>query len=503
MKKIVFSAVWIFLLATIFAEEPQQLTVIFTNDTHGMAWSFDDLNEKGVGGISGAKTIIDNIKNDVLMQGGAVLVVSSGNITMGDPRSNVCLNKPLIKAMNLVGYDAMSIGNHEFDFGLEAFEEMRGEAAFPFLSSNIYLSGNKKNFATPFIEKDFSNGLKVALVGITAKETETISKSGLDGKITLSEPVALLNKIVPELKKKNNIVILLSSLGLYDSDDSFDGYAGDRKVAKNVSGIDLIIGSRTKIHLEKAVMENGVPIVQTEGYGKWIGRYDFYIQNGKIIQESYRLYPVKAKNENQAVLKMLNDFKCDFPKKVIGEAFINFDGDKRIVRFGESPIGNIIADIIRDRTKTDISFINSGSVRKGISKGLLTEKDIFSVFPFMDTVIVGKIKGSELRAVLSKFAETRAGSGGFLQVSGMKIEIEKGTLKKVMVGTSLLDEKAEYTFATNSFLSGGGDGYNMLKKLKNKRDTGYSVPSIIVEFIKMEKILNKPEPGRIIIKQAQ
>ena len=441
MKK--FFAV-VFCLAffmTIFAEDNKDrlLTVIFTNDSHGMAWKFDEPDNPGIGGLAAQKTLVDDIRAEVQGKGGNLLVLNAGDITLGDPRSNICENMPMIEGMNLIGYDAMTIGNHEFDFGFEAFKRMQEKAKFPFLSANMYKEGGTESVGKDYIEKKFDDGLTVAVLGLTTRETESISGQGLKGNLTMSDPIVTAKTQVPILKKKNDVVIVLSHLGFYDTDKSFDGYEGDNFLAKTVPGIDLIIGGHTQRQLESPVKINDTHIVQTEGLGKWVGRIDFYFQGKKIVKTEYKLYPInlkvkKGKNyefagkeikENKAMVDMLNGFKCEFSTKQIGKIDRNLEGGNT-AREKEVELGDIITDIMREKTGAEIAFINSGSIRQGLKKGAVTEKDIYSIFPFNDTVYTAELTGAEIQEVLDFFAEKGTGVAGFLQVSGIEMKIFKG-----------------------------------------------------------------------------
>ncbi len=509
---VLFSVVAPLLLS---AEDPRLVTVIFTNDTHGMAWAFDEPDNPGVGGLAAAKTIIDRIREEAQVANGDTVLVSSGNITMGDPRSNICGNIPLIKGMNLVAYDAMAVGNHEFDFGMKAFRTMQKEAAFPFLSVNLFEKGQKKPMLPEFIEKKLVNGLKVAVLAVTTPETAKITEVGLKGEVVVEDPVARAKKVAAELKARNDVVIVLSNLGYSESDASFDGYPADRLLAKNLAGIaDLIVGGHTKTHLEQPVVEAGVPIVQTEGLGKWVGRFDIYLQGGKTVQTSYRLYPVNVKRkvgkgkyepigtlykENPAVLELLKSFNCEFSTQPVGETEIEFSGKKDILRFREAELGAVITDIMRQRTGAEIAFVNGGGIRQGLKKGLVTEKDIYSVFPFNDTIVVAQMTGDEIMALMSFFVAKKVGTGGFLQVSGLSVSATKGRVVEVLIGGQPLEKERKYLVAMNSYLAGGGDDYTLLKNLRDKRFTGLSVPAVIVEHLKAEKILAKPAMGRITI----
>ena len=188
-KSLMFLAIMLLCYSLWAGNDEKLLTVVFTNDSHGMAWRFDEPGNPGVGGLAARKTIIDKIRAEVQGKGGEILVVSAGDITLGDPRSNICENIPLIKGMNLIGYDAMAIGNHEFDFGLDSFHKMMKAASFPFLSANIYEDGGAKAVGEEYIEKKFDNGLKVAVIGLTTRETEQITGSGLEGKLIMTDPI--------------------------------------------------------------------------------------------------------------------------------------------------------------------------------------------------------------------------------------------------------------------------------------------------------------------------
>jgi len=515
MRKIV-ALITFLVFVSLFAKGEKLLTVLFTNDSHGMAWSYDAPGNPGIGGLAARKTLIDQIREEVAAKGGNVLLVSSGDITLGDPRSNICLNKPMIKGMNLLGYDAMCVGNHEFDFGFDAFMNMKKEAEFDFLSSNIYL--NSKPVVESYIQKRFKDGLKVAILGLTTRETEVITSDGLEGKLTLTDPIEEAKMIVPILKKNNDIVIALSHIGMYYTDQTFDGYNSDSFLAKMVPGIDLVVGGHSQQHLKRPIRIGNTRIVQTEGYGKWLGRIDFVItEKGKVKQKKFKLYPINLKKkvvkdgkksyvliskkieENKAVIDMLNGFKCDFPKHVIGQLTVDFSGERDEVRHKETPLGDLVADAMREKGSADFSFFNAGSIRQGLRKGDVRELDVYNVFPFNDTLIIGQMKGAVIHDLMEFFAEKTRGSGGFLQVSGITMKLYRGSALEIKINGKKLDPKKKYTFATNSFLAKGGDGYKIVAKVKGKKNTGYSIPSIISNYIKKRKMIKKPVMGRINI----
>ena len=489
------------------------LTVIFTNDSHGMAWKFDEPKNPGIGGLAAQKTLVDSIRAEVQGKGGSVLVLSAGDITLGDPRSNICENIPMVEGMNLVGYDAMTIGNHEFDFGFEAFKKMQETAKFPFLSANMYKEGGEESVGKNYIEKKMDDGLKVAVLGLTTRETESISSQGIKGNLTMSDPIETAKMWVPILKKKNDVIIVLSHLGFYDGDKSFDGYEGDNYLAKAVQGIDLIVGGHTQRQLASPVKIGDTYIVQTEGLGKWVGRIDFYFQGTRIVKTEYKLYPINLKEkadkgfkligeeikENKAMVDMLNGFKCEFSTKQIGTIDRDLDGSEDIARKKEVELGDVITDIMREKTGADVAFLNGGSIRQSLKKGAVTEKDIYSIFPFQDTVYTAELTGAQIQDVLDFFAQKGIGAGGFLQVSGIEMKILKGDALDVKIAGKPLEKAKKYKVALNSFIANGGDGYTMLKEVKSKKDTAYLLSSILVDYMKAKGTFAKTQVGRIKI----
>ncbi len=513
---------WLVLFLTILSLSAQEkehlLTVLFTNDIHGMAWQYDEPGNPGIGGLAAMKTLVDQIRAEVQGKGGDMLVLMAGDTALGDPRSNVCHNLPVIKGMNLIGFDATVVGNHDLFFGTEVFNEMKQEATFDWVSANIYKDGGTKPLADKeYIEKHFESGLKVAVLGLSTREIEQITGAGLEGKVVVTDPIQEAKTRVPILRKNNDIIIALTHLGYFDTDKSYEGFEGDNFLAKSVPGIDLIVGGHTHRLLQAPVKIGDTFIVQTDGMGKWLGRFDLVVKNGKITKTNFKLYPINLKRkvaegtkvtyeflekeipENKAMLEMLAGFKCDFSEEVLGTVETPLEGYREEARFKEIMLGDIIADIMRDRGKADIAFFNAGSIRRGIPAGKITERELYSMFPFMDTLVVGKIKGSELQEVLDHFAEKGEGAGGFLQISGFSLKIYKGTAVDIKVGGKPLDKNKVYTFVINSFLANGGDGYTMLKNLKNKKDTFIALPVMLVDYLKKHKKFPQPEMGRLTI----
>ena len=196
---------------------------------------------------------------------------------------------------------------------------------------------------------------------------------------------------------------------------------------------------------------------------------------------------------------MLNGFQCSFSEKRLGTLDRNLTGDRLVVRAKESELGDIITDIMKEKAHADIALLNGGSIRQGLKKGEISERAIYSVFPFTDTLVIAPMTGAQIQELLDLFAEKGTGGGGFLQVSGLSFKIFKGSALEIKINGKPLNKKKVYTVALNSFLADGGDGYSMLRTLKKKKNTGYGLPALLVEYVRIHKALPRPKMNRFSI----
>ena len=237
------------------------LTILHTNDHHGHFAKFDPYPVKEVGGLAAQSTLINIIRAEMENTGGHILVLSAGDINTGVPESDMLDAEPDIKMMNLIGYDAMTLGNHEFDNSLDVLMKQRKWAEFPFLSANIIKKSDGKPLVDPYTIKELG-GLKVAIYGLTTEETPVLvmpeNVEGLEFKNIIESSKSL----IPKLRQEADVVIALTHLGFFD--ESGGGYhsGGDFKLAEDVDGIDVIIGGHSHTVVEEAKIINETIIVQ-------------------------------------------------------------------------------------------------------------------------------------------------------------------------------------------------------------------------------------------------
>ena len=269
-----------------------QLTILYTNDHHGHFWK----NRHGEGGFAAQKTLVDQIRKEVKSAGGHVLLLSAGDINTGIPESDLLDAEPDFKAMWAIGYNAMALGNHEFDNPPDVLMKQKQWAVFPFLSANTVKKSTGKPLFDDFKIWDF-DGLKVAVIGlITADTPELVIATNVE-KLEFKDPVEVAKSMVPKLRKKAAVVIALAHMGFYENAQYGSSAPGVVTLARSVPGIDVIVGGHSHNKIAEPVVENGTLILQAADDGKYVGRLDLTFKNGVVSMQSNRLIPVNLKKK--------------------------------------------------------------------------------------------------------------------------------------------------------------------------------------------------------------
>jgi 5'-nucleotidase/UDP-sugar diphosphatase len=498
-------------------DKSYKLTVIHTNDNHGRFWS----NRHGEYGMAARKTLIDNIRAEVAEQGGQLLLLSGGDINTGVPESDLQDAEPDFKGMGFIGYDAMAIGNHEFDNKLEVIRKQESWVDFPFLAANIYDEKSNKRLFAPY--KVFNKGvLRVAVMGLTTQDTKKLGNPEFMGGISFSAPVDEAKKLVPQLKEKADIVIAATHMGHY-KDASFGINApGDVTLARSVPGIDMIIGGHsqdpvcadaqgeliTKYKAGMACMpdvQNGTLIMQAHEWGKYVGRADLEFKNGDLNLISYQLIPVnlkkKIKNaEGKKVRVLIDDaiaedqtlkaFLTPYQEKgqdqlqqKIGSVDAKLEGDRDVVRFKPTNMGHLIALAHMEKVGADLAVMNSGGIRDSIAQGDITYKDVLKVQPFANVVSFVELTGTELLDYLAEVASKPVDSGAFAHFAGVDLVVTGGKLTSATVKGQDIDKAKSYRMALNSYIASGGDKYPVINTHKGYVNSGFVDADVLKEYI--------------------
>ena len=367
-------------------------------------------------------------------------------------------------------------------------------ADFPFLSANI-VKENGEPFFTLYIIEDFGK-LKVAIVGFTTEETTILEPLYLEG-LKFGNALKVAQEIAPKLKEQADVVIALAHLDW--GDPKKEDITTTHQLAK-VDGIDVVVAGHS--HVLGSEVVDGKMVVSAGEYGKYVGRLDLDVENGKIVAWHWQAIPVNLKVykngkyeyvgkpylENRYVSKEFEYFKKVGNEKldtVIGETKNLLDGEREHVRSKSTNLTNLVADAMRWKVKADIALTNG--IRASIKPGKITVRDILTVLPFGNTLYVLNLTGEQIMKVLEYAATVPEGKGAFLQVSGLTWKSKDGRVVEVLVNGEPLDLNKTYKVVTNNYMAGGGDGYTMLKECGGY-DTGFLMSDAVIEYI--QNVLN-------------
>ncbi|OMH32174.1 bifunctional UDP-sugar hydrolase/5'-nucleotidase [Motiliproteus sp. MSK22-1] len=503
-------------MAVAKADTTYRLTIVHTNDNHGRFWH----NKHGEYGMPARKTLIDRIRAEVKSQGGQILVLSGGDINTGVPESDLQDAEPDFKGMSKIGYDAMALGNHEFDNPLSVLRKQQQWANFPMLSANIYEKGSNKRLFKPYQIFDMQ-GLKVAVMGLTTDDTGIVGNPEYIGNIDFRNPIKEAEKLVPELEKQADIIIAATHMGHYQNGNHGINAPGDVRLARQVNGIDMVVGGHSQdpvcMQAENQVIEkfkageacvpdvqNGTVIVQAHEWGKYVGRADLEYKNGELRLYSYQLIPVNLKKKVKvdgkkkrvhiqpeiAADQELQDFLEPYQAKgqkelemVIGNSDGLLEGDRDIVRFRPSNLGTVIARAQMQAVNADLAVLNSGGIRDSIEGGDISYKDVLKVHPFGNMVSSVEMTGKELLEYLSVVASKPVDSGAFAHFAGLSMDVNGGSISNLTIQGQPLDTSKIYRMALNSYVASGGDGYPKVSDKPSYVNSGFVDADVLKNYL--------------------
>ncbi|KXI24083.1 bifunctional UDP-sugar hydrolase/5'-nucleotidase UshA [Photobacterium sanguinicancri] len=503
------------------ADKAYKITILHTNDNHGRFWE----NKYGEYGMAARKTLLDQIRTEVKAEGGTTLLLSGGDINTGVPESDLQDAEPDFKGMNMLGYDAMALGNHEFDNPLDVLRKQEGWADFPFLSANIYDKKTGERLFQPYQIFE-QQGIKIAVIGLTTEDTAKIGNPEYIGGVEFRDPKAEAKKVIAELRETENpdVIIAATHMGHYANGNRGVNAPGDVALARYLQegDLDMIVGghSQEPVCMEgpnmynknfkpgdacKPDSQNGTWIVQAHEWGKYVGRADFEFQNGELRMVSYDLVPVNLKKKvkladgskkrvfiqdeiakNEEVLDFLTPYQekgQDQLNVKIAESNGKLEGDRGVVRFKQTNLGRLIAASHMQRAKADFAVMNSGGVRDSIAAGDITYKDVLTVQPFGNIVTYTDMSGAEVLDYLNVVATKPIDSGAYAQFYGISMTVANGQVNNVVLNGKKLDPKATYRFTVPSFNAAGGDGYPKLADHPGYVNTGFVDAEVLKEFL--------------------
>ena len=494
----------------------QDVVVLFTSDVHcGVDQGF---------GYAGLAAVRDN-----LAKTNHVLLVDNGDSIQGEPIGTMTTGESNIELMNAVGYDIATIGNHEFDYGMDRFLELTKKANFPYISAN-FMHNDELVFA-PYVIKEF-DGEKIAFVGITTPKTTTSSTPKYfqdeTGKFvytfcqdeTGEKLYAAVQKAVDDARAEGAAyVVAMAHLGI--EGESAPWMSTD--VIANTTGINALLDGHSHSILEQEKVKNkdGEEVLlaacgtklQAIGYLRIsakdgsvaTGRYKWDTSNAVSLPDLIGLDNEVATKVNEAMDTLNEKLGEVVAKSAVDLVISDPETDVRIVRTAETNLGDLCADAYRDQSGADIAFVNGGGIRVKIAAGDITLNDILKVHPFGNALCVVEATGQQILDALEWGSRVvPEETGGFLQVSGLTYEIhtyiessctadENGLftgvageyrVKNVKVGGEDLDVNKTYTLACHDYLlKNAGDGFTMFQQDTLLQDSVKLDNQVLIDYI--------------------
>lgn len=500
-------------------------TILHTNDNHGRFWE----NSDGEYGLAAQKTLVDQIRAEVSKNGGQTLLLSGGDINTGVPESDLQDAIPDFTGMNKIGYDAMAVGNHEFDNPLSVLDMQRRLAEFPMLAANIYRKNTDGSQGERYFDayKIFNvNGLKIAVIGLTTEDTAKIGNPEFISDLIFTDPKVEIAKVIKEIKdaKSADIIFATTHMGHYADGQNGSNAPGDVALARALKEGDLQVvigghsqnpvcmesGSENKVYADfkpgdecAPDKQNGTWIMQAHEWGKYVGRADFEYFNGELHLASYKLVPVNmrkldekgakttelagAKIEPDTELKELLSYYQEKGQAKLDEVIATtdalLDGERANVRNKQTNLGRMLAMAQSGKVSADFGVMNSGGVRASIQPGNITYRDVLTVQPFGNMVTLNEMTGAEVTAYLGAVGSIQINNGGYAQITGVKMTIDcvAKTANISQINGKDFSVGATYKFTVPSFNAAGGDGY---PKLASPIQTGYVDADLLYTFLK-------------------
>lgn len=495
------------------------LTVLHTNDNHGRFWH----NEHGEYGMAARKTLIDQLRVEAKSKGHSLLLLSGGDINTGVPESDLQFAEPDFKGMSAIGYDAMAIGNHEFDNPLAILEQQQKWSNFSFLSANIF----DKLTDTPRYEqyKIFQKGgLTIAVVGFTTTDTAKIANPLYVSELTFKTPSTIATTLLPKIKEHYNpdITIAVTHMGHFVDANYGVNAPGDITLARSLPKgmLDIVVGG----HSQKPVcmagknevdstflpgkkctpdQQNGTWIMQAHEWGKYVGKAEFKLEKGQLTLLNYSLLPVNLHkiDENGSRLtqlaneyiqpdphlkKLLTPFQEHGAKQVLGKiGYVDgkLDGDRNKTRFQQVNLARLIISAQMKAVEADFGIISGGGIRDSIQAGDITYKHVLKVHPFQNRVSYIDWSGQEIFDYFSIVALFPPDSGAYLQYKNIEFTKQNNQLIQIKINKQPINVNKTYRMSINDYNASGGDGYPPLIEYAGYMSTSKTDTEALKQYI--------------------
>ena len=488
------------LVAIVAAQRPDELgsprataplTLLQLNDV------YSTVPVDGAGGLARVATL----KRNLAAAGRTPFLVLAGDFLSSSVASTVFKGEQMIAALNAAGLDLATLGNHEFDFGVDLLVQRMGEARWQWVVSNVVdiSTGKPIGGAAPYVVRTFGP-LKVGFIGLCLT-TEATGRETLR-RVQLINPLVAAARYLPVLKKERvDVIVALTHLT----------FAEDQALAQRFPQIDVIVGGHE--HFPITVTENRTLISKAGSDARFVARIDVNRRRAGSVERHFELVPITAAlPDDSRTADVVNSYEARMGPEldvVVASTRVPLDGVAARIRTSETNLGNLVADAMRANTDAEIAIVNSGGVRgdRVHNPGPLTRRALVEIQPFGNVICKVAVPGRIVLDVLNHgVAQLPASAGRFPQVSGltMKVDVNRPAgdrVRDVRVNGQPLDPGRSYTMAIPDFIFNGGDGYTMFAGQRVLIDpaSGPTVLSALETYVAAKKEIAPQIDGRIAI----
>ena len=383
MKRYLLTILLVLLCVTpLFAQDGvnegnlRTLTILHTNDTH--ANTLPDKND--IGGYASIATCIKQVKSEQ----DDVLVIDGGDTITGTPVSTYFQGDPIFRIYNTIPYDCGVLGNHEFDHGWDRIKKFRKLSRMPLLCANIYTPKGKLLGDDP-VKYFKKNKIRIGIIGVTTPDLYRVTSIKVHKGLEVLDSVDTVNEYLPEVKRKSDLVIVLSHCGIEE----------DERMAAKLKGVDLIIGGHSHTRLQQPEKINNILIIQAGSYSKYVGRLDLVVNTDKDEIVKYDGQLISVDNEKYPPDPKTQKYIDKWEEKV--SDFVDIEIGYNSKSKPTEELTDIIGQILKQKYGTDYGYHNRGGTRARLPEGTITKRNIWNMLPFGNTIVVLKVNGDAVR----------------------------------------------------------------------------------------------------------
>jgi 2',3'-cyclic-nucleotide 2'-phosphodiesterase/3'-nucleotidase len=503
-----------------------QIVVLGTTDQHGNIFPVDYYTDKRDNrGLAKLATLIKRVRKE----SPNVLLIDSGDTIQGTPleyyhnKKNNNPPDPMMLGMNALEYDLMTVGNHEYNFGLKVLEKARSEAKFPWLSANTYNKGTAETHYLPYIVKEVE-GVRVGILGLTTSGVPTWDNPPNYAGLEFHEPLLEAKKWVPILrgKERADVVVIAMHMGLEEDLRTGEINPGQVKnenqaiaITRQVPGVDLIFMGHTHRDVPSLVI-NGVLLTQANYWGRHLARADLYLENvgnkWRIYARSARTIPVDDKvDADEEILKLGEPYNREtqaWLSREIGESAVDLSAEQ--APFRDTAILDLIQRVQLEAGKAQVSMAAVFNPQARIAKGPVTVRNIAGLYVYENTLVVIEVSGQQIKDALEHSAkyfrpyEPGKSPADLVdeKIPTYNYDIAEGVTYELNISKPIGQriEKLEYQgkpvlpaqkfrLATNNYRVNGGGGYTMYKGAPVVYRSSEEIRELIIDWVERHKTI--------------